>query len=136
MIIERSLNGINLILLKGVGVIIMIVVILLSVALMTIGERKFMGSIQRRVGPNRVGYKGLLQAVADGLKLIVKEMVERVGSSKGLLYLSPIIMFILSIYPFIYIVVSRGISIGEDNISILKVLAIMSIMIYSVLLGG
>lgn len=63
-------------------------------------------------------------------------MVEPVGSSKSLLYLSRIIMFILSIYPFIYIVVSRGISIGEDNISILKILALMSIMIYSVLRGG
>jgi NADH:ubiquinone oxidoreductase subunit H len=63
-------------------IIIIIVLVLLSVALMTIGERKLMGSIQRRVGPNKIGYKGLLQAIADGLKLILKEIIIPVGSNK------------------------------------------------------
>ena len=103
---------------------------------MTIGERKIMGSMQRREGRNIVGYKGILQAIADGEKLIIKEMIERIGSERIGLYIGPIIIFIISLYPYMLIEYSRGIVIKESNIGIIIILGIMGIGIYGVIIGG
>ncbi len=103
---------------------------------MTIGERKIMGSMQRREGRNIVGYKGILQAIADGEKLIIKEMIERIGSERIGLYIGPIILFIISLYPYMLIEYSRGIVIKESNIGIIIILGIMGIGIYGVIIGG
>jgi NADH-ubiquinone oxidoreductase chain 1 len=81
-------------LLEGIAVI---VPILLSVAFMTIIERKALASFQRRVGPNTVGYYGILQPFSDALKLIVKETVVPAQSNKILFYLAPVISIIVSL---------------------------------------
>jgi NADH-ubiquinone oxidoreductase chain 1 len=81
-------------LLEGVSVI---VPILLSIAFMTIIERKALASFQRRVGPNTVGYYGILQPFSDALKLIVKETVVPAQSNKILFYLAPVISIIVSL---------------------------------------
>ena len=78
-------------------VLIVLVPILLSVAFITIIERKVMGSMQRRVGPNTVGVFGVLQPFADALKLILKEVVVPQHANTFLFYLAPFISLIFSL---------------------------------------
>jgi NADH-ubiquinone oxidoreductase chain 1 len=78
-------------------VLIVIVPMLLSVAFMTIIERKQLAAMQRRVGPNTVGYYGVLQPFADALKLILKETIIPAQSNKTLFYLAPIMTLIFSL---------------------------------------
>lgn len=70
--------------------------ILITVAFYTLGERKIMGGIQRRKGPNVVGFHGVLQPLADGLKLILKENIIPLKADKYLFFLAPIISFVLA----------------------------------------
>ena len=77
--------------------VIIVVVLLLSLALMTLAERKIMGVIQRRVGPNRVGYGGILQPIGDGLKLVLKENVVPSHSNRNIYKIAPIVTLILSL---------------------------------------
>ena len=76
-------------------ILIVLVPVLLAVAFMTIIDRKGMGSMQRRVGPNVVGYYGILQPFADALKLVVKEQVIPAQSTKSLFFLAPLLTLIL-----------------------------------------
>ena len=71
--------------------------VLLSVAYVTVAERKTMASMQRRLGPNAVGIYGLLQAFADALKLILKESVIPAQSNKILFYLAPVVTLVFSL---------------------------------------
>jgi NADH:ubiquinone oxidoreductase subunit H len=79
-------------------IIIIIIPILISIAYITIGERKIMGSMQRRIGPNKIGLFGLLQPFADALKLIFKENINPAQSNKNLLLLAPTISLILILF--------------------------------------
>ena len=85
------------ILLSIIEPLILIVPALLSVAFVTVGERKTMASMQRRVGPNAVGWYGLLQAFADALKLLLKEYVSPTQANIFLFFLGPIITLIFSL---------------------------------------
>ena len=78
-------------------VLVIIVPVLLAVAFMTIIERKALASFQRRVGPNTVGYYGVLQPFSDALKLIIKEPVIPSQSNKVLFYLAPVITLFFSL---------------------------------------
>jgi NADH-ubiquinone oxidoreductase chain 1 len=78
-------------------VLLIIVPVLLAVAFMTIIERKQLAAMQRRVGPNTVGYYGVLQPFADALKLILKETVIPAQSNKTLFYLAPIVTLVFSL---------------------------------------
>ena len=77
--------------------LVVLLPVLLSVAFITIIERKVIGAIQRRVGPNYVGYFGVLQPFADALKLIVKETVIPSQSNQFVLFLAPIITLICAL---------------------------------------
>jgi len=78
-------------------ILIVLVPVLLAVAFMTIIDRKVMGSMQRRVGPNVVGYYGVLQPFADALKLVVKEQVIPSQATKSLFFLAPLLTLIFSL---------------------------------------
>src|ERR1700722_427013 len=78
-------------------VLIVLVPILLAVAFMTIIERKVLAGMQRRVGPNKVGYYGVLQPFSDALKLVVKETVIPQHSTKSLFFLAPVITLVFSL---------------------------------------
>src|SRR5947207_1108863 len=104
---------------------------LLSVAFVTIAERKTMASMQRRLGPNIVGYYGLLQAFADALKLLLKEYVSPTQANLILFFLGPIITLIFSLLGYAVIPFGPGLSISDYNLGILYMLAVSSLAEYS-----
>jgi NADH-ubiquinone oxidoreductase chain 1 len=83
--------------LKILEVIVFLVFILLTIAFFTLLERKVMSSIQRRRGPNRVGFFGLLQPFADGLKLLLKELIYTSNSNTVIFFIAPVFTFICTL---------------------------------------
>lgn len=114
----------------------MVVPLLISVAYFTIAERKIMGAIQRRRGPNIVGFVGLLQPLADGLKLFVKETTLPTNANTGIFLFAPALAFILSLMGWAVIPLSEGVVICDLNLGIMYLLAISSLNVYGILLAG
>ena len=110
--------------------------LLISVAFFTVAERKIMGAIQRRRGPNVIGYIGLLQALADGLKLFVKETTLPSNSNIIIFILAPILSFILSLIGWAAIPFGHTIVLSDLNLGILYLLGISSLNVYGLILAG
>ena len=119
-----------------VEVLIVTVPVLLIVAFVTIAERKTMASMQRRLGPNIVGYYGLLQAFADALKLLLKEYISPTQANVILFFLGPIITLIFSLLGYGVIPFAPGMAISDFNLGILYILAVSSLSTYGILLAG
>ena len=117
-------------------ILIVLVPVLLSVAFMTILERKVMGQMQRRIGPNVVGYYGILQPFADALKLVVKEQVIPAQSNKALFFLAPMISLVFSLLSWAVIPFGPGMAISDLSLGILYSLAMSSIGVYGALFAG
>lgn len=113
-----------------------IVPLLISVAYFTIAERKLMGSIQRRRGPNVIGFLGLLQPLADGLKLFVKETIFPSNSNIYLFILAPLLTFILSLIGWAVIPLSETVVVSDLNLGVLYLFAISSLSVYGIILAG
>nr|YP_010730988.1 NADH dehydrogenase subunit 1 [Epichloe stromatolonga]YP_010731030.1 NADH dehydrogenase subunit 1 [Epichloe novae-zelandiae]WEG24210.1 NADH dehydrogenase subunit 1 [Epichloe bromicola]WEG24602.1 NADH dehydrogenase subunit 1 [Epichloe typhina]WEG24252.1 NADH dehydrogenase subunit 1 [Epichloe bromicola]WEG24392.1 NADH dehydrogenase subunit 1 [Epichloe stromatolonga]WEG24560.1 NADH dehydrogenase subunit 1 [Epichloe novae-zelandiae] len=109
---------------------------LLVVAYVTVAERKTMASMQRRLGPNAVGYYGLLQAFADALKLILKEYVAPTQANLILFFLGPIVTLIFALLGYAVIPYGPGLSLGDMELGILFMLAVSSLATYGILLAG
>jgi NADH-ubiquinone oxidoreductase chain 1 len=117
-------------------VLLVTVPVLLIVAFVTVAERKTMASMQRRLGPNIVGYYGLLQAFADALKLILKEYVSPTQANSILFFLGPVITLIFSLLGYAVIPYGPGLAIWDFNLGILYALAVSSLATYGILLAG
>ena len=117
-------------------ILAIVVPILISVAYFTLAERKLMGIIQRRRGPNVIGYLGLLQPLADGLKLFVKETILPSSSNLFLFILAPIITFLLSLMGWAVMPFSETIVLSDINLGILYLFSISSLSVYGILLAG
>ena len=117
-------------------VILVVVPALLTVAFVTVAERKTMASMQRRLGPNIVGYYGLLQAFADALKLLLKEYVSPTQANIVLFFLGPIITLIFSLLGYAVIPYGPGLAVWDFNLGILYMLAVSSLSTYGILLAG
>ena len=116
--------------------LIVAVPVLLAVAYVTVAERKTMASMQRRLGPNIVGYYGLLQAFADALKLLLKEYVSPTQANLGLFFLGPIITLIFSLLGYLVVPYGPGTGLNDFNLGILYMLAVSSLSTYGILLAG
>ena len=110
--------------------------VLLTVAFVTVAERKTMASMQRRLGPNIVGYYGLLQAFADALKLILKEYVSPTQANVILFFIGPVITLIFSLLGYAVIPYGPGLAVWDFNLGILYMLAVSSLATYGILLAG
>lgn len=123
-------------LLSFLEVVLLLLPALLAVAYTTVAERKTMASMQRRLGPNAVGYYGLLQAFADALKLILKEYVAPTQANVFLFFLGPIITLIFALLGYAVIPYGPGLSVSDLDLGIFYALAVSSIATYGILLAG
>jgi len=119
-----------------IEVILLSIPVVLAVAYVTVAERKTMASMQRRLGPNIVGYYGLLQAFADAFKLLLKEYVSPTQANFILFFLGPIITLIFSLLGYGVIPYAPGLTVFDFNLGILYLLAVSSLATYGILLAG
>lgn len=117
-------------------VLMITIPLILSVAYLTYAERKVIAAMQLRRGPNVVGPFGLLQPIADAVKLLFKEIVLPKKSNKILFIIAPMITFILSLVAWAVIPVNSGIALANINIGILYLLAISSLGVYGIIIAG
>ncbi|MBS7790548.1 NADH-quinone oxidoreductase subunit NuoH [Roseococcus sp. SDR] len=114
----------------------LLVPILVAVAYLTWAERKVLGAMQMRRGPNVVGPFGLLQPFADALKMLMKETIIPSGASRGLFILAPMLTFILAMMAWAVIPVNDGWAIADINVGILYLFAISSLGVYGIIIAG
>src|SRR5690606_27494939 len=108
-------------------IVAIIAPLMLAVAYLTLAERKVIGYMQVRIGPNRVGPAGLLQPISDGLKLMFKEVIVPSGASKGLYILGPILALAPALAAWAVIPFDDGVVLANINAGLLFLLAIMSV---------
>jgi len=111
-------------------------VLSLLVAALVLADRKIWAAAQMRRGPNVVGAFGLLQTIADALKFFFKEIVVPAGADKVLFILAPIITLVMAFLAWAVIPVAPGWVISDINIGVLYVLAISSLGVYGIIIGG
>jgi NADH-quinone oxidoreductase subunit H len=119
-----------------VFIVAIIVPVILSVAYLTLWERKFIGWIQVRIGPNRVGPKGLLQPWADVLKLLFKEIILPANANKALYLLAPVLFIMPAVAAWAVIPFSPDLILSDINAGLLYILALSSMGVYGVIVAG
>src|SRR5215471_17160580 len=119
-----------------IEILVITVVLLLSVAYFTYWERKVLAWVQLRKGPNVVGPFGLLQPIADGLKLFMKETVVPTGANRVVFIAAPILTFVLSLVAWAVIPFDFGVVLADINVGILYLFAISSLGVYGIVMAG
>ena len=119
-----------------IKILIIVVPLLISVAYFTLAERKILGAIQRRRGPNVVGVYGLLQPLSDGFKLLVKETVLPSTANKFIFIISPIITFVISLMGWAIIPYDKYSLLSELNVGVLYLFAVSSLGVYGIIMSG
>jgi NADH-quinone oxidoreductase subunit H len=117
-------------------ILLIVVPLLLAIAYLTYAERKIIGAMQLRQGPMVVGPMGLLQPIADGLKLLVKETVLPSGANKVVFLLAPMITFTLALIGWAVIPFGDGMVLADLNVGVLYLLAISSLGVYGIIMAG
>jgi NADH-quinone oxidoreductase subunit H len=119
-----------------IKILAIVVPLMLGVAYLTYAERKVIGYMQVRIGPNRVGPLGLLQPIADGLKLLMKEIIIPSGANKGLFILGPILAIAPALAAWAVIPFTDTLVLANVDAGLLYVLAITSMGVYGVIIAG
>jgi NADH-quinone oxidoreductase subunit H len=117
-------------------ILIIVVPLLVAVAYFTLAERKVIASMQRRRGPNVVGMWGLLQPLADGLKLLIKETIFPSNSNVIIFILAPVITFLLSLLGWAVIPFGETMVLSDLNVGLLYIFAVSSLGVYGILTSG
>nr|UAT97956.1 NADH dehydrogenase subunit 1 [Ahnfeltia fastigiata] len=117
-------------------ILTVILPLLIAIAYMTLAERKVMAAMQRRKGPNVVGIFGLLQPLADGLKLFVKETVLPSSANLVIFILAPIVTFLLALVSWCVLPLGEGMVYSDINVGVLYILAISSLGVYGIITAG
>ena len=119
-----------------IKIVAIVLPVLLSVAYLTYFERKVIGAMQLRRGPNIVGPFGLLQPMADGLKLFLKETIIPSGANRVVFMIAPMVTFILALVAWAVIPFDEGMVLADINVGILYLFAISSLGVYGILMAG
>jgi len=119
-----------------IKILAIIVPLLLAIAYLTYAERKVIAAMQLRKDPNVVGPFGLLQPLADGLKLFMKETIVPSSANKGVFIIAPCVTFMLSMMAWAVIPFSDGLVLADINVGILYLFAISSLAVYGILMAG
>jgi len=130
------INIILITVLSVLQVLLLIIPLLIAVAYFTLAERKIMASMQQRRGPNVVGFFGLLQPLADGLKLLVKETVLPSSANTILFILAPIITFQISLMSWVVVPFNFGMVFSDLDIGVLYILGVSSLGVYGIITSG
>ncbi|MDH4172601.1 MAG: NADH-quinone oxidoreductase subunit NuoH [Betaproteobacteria bacterium] len=118
------------------GIVAIVAPLFVAVAYLTLWERKLIGWIQIRIGPNRVGPLGLLQPIADGLKLLFKEIIVPTNASTALFVVAPIMMLMPAMAAWAVIPFAPELVLADINAGLLYVLALSSLGVYGVIIAG
>ena len=119
-----------------IKIVVVLVPLLVAVAYLTLWERKLLGWMQVRIGPNRVGPWGLLQPGADAFKLLTKEIIQPTAAAKGLFLLGPVLAIMPALAAWVVVPFGPELALANVNAGLLLVMAITSIEIYGVIIGG
>lgn len=120
----------------GVVAVILFITVILMMAFLTLAERRVIGSIQARIGPNRVGPWGIGQPFADVLKLLLKEIIVPSSSNKFLFLLAPLLALIPALCTWAVVPLWPGFTVADINAGLLYILALTSTGVYGVILAG
>lgn len=117
-------------------ILILVGAVLGGVAYLTYAERKVMGAMQRRQGPMMVGPFGLLQPIADGIKLLSKETIVPTQSNKPVFLIAPMLLFMLALVAWVVIPVDAKLVLADINVGILYLFAVSSMGVYGIIMAG
>jgi NADH-quinone oxidoreductase subunit H len=117
-------------------IVVVVLPLMGAVAYLTLWERKFMGWMQVRVGPNRVGPLGLLQPIADALKLLTKEILVPAAANKGLFFIGPILTIMPALAAWAVVPFGPDVALANINAGLLFIMAITSMEVYGVVIAG
>ncbi len=120
----------------AVKIMLIVAPLMGAVAYLTLAERKVIGWMQIRIGPNRVGYFGLLQPLADGLKLFMKEIIVPSGSNKFLFVIAPIMCLMPALAAWAVVPFNAELVLSNANAGLLYILAMTSLGVYGVIIAG
>ncbi|MFA6971944.1 MAG: NADH-quinone oxidoreductase subunit NuoH [Gallionella sp.] len=120
----------------AVKIMLIVAPLMGAVAYLTLAERKVIGWMQIRIGPNRVGYFGLLQPLADGLKLFMKEIIVPTGSNKFLFVIAPIMVLMPALAAWAVVPFNAELVLSNANAGLLYILAMTSLGVYGVIIAG
>ncbi|HTS51809.1 MAG TPA: NADH-quinone oxidoreductase subunit NuoH [Burkholderiales bacterium] len=134
--LEQALGPAGVALWTLIKIIAIAIPLILSVAYLTLAERKVIGYMQVRIGPNRVGPRGLLQPIADVLKLLVKEIVIPSGANKFLFVLAPILLLTPALAAWAVIPFGPQLTLANIDAGLLYILAMTSVGVYGVTIAG
>ena len=129
-------TGLGTALLIAAQCLLVIAFVMISLLFLVYGDRKIWAAVQMRRRPNVVGAFGLLQSVADALKYVVKEVVIPAGADRPVYFLAPMLSFVLAMIAWAVIPFSDGWVLSDINVAILFVLAVSSLEVYGVIMGG
>lgn len=117
-------------------IVAIVVPIMLSVAYLTLAERKVIGFIQVRIGPNRVGPGGWLQPIADGLKLLLKEIIVPTNANKFLFVVAPILALAPALAAWAVVPFDAEMVLADIDAGLLYILALASMSVYGIIIAG